>query len=125
MTSDVNLDDLRRRFARDMERGVVELNRLGYNAHYFHQMLLDHPAHEVARRLVLAKQPSYGLWRLKELGRLDMSAEMWVLLPWYEELFDDEIRRAAKLKLEQLEVDVSDELERLVRRLRPQREESE
>jgi len=123
MTSDVDLEDLRRRFARDMERGVVELARLGYNAHYFHQMLRDHPADEVARRLVLAKQPSYGLWRLKELGRLDMSAEMWVLLPWYEELFDAAVRDEAEKKLRLLDVDVSVELGRLVRRLQPEQEE--
>jgi hypothetical protein len=122
MTSDVDLDDLRRRFARDMERGVAELTRLGYNAHYFHQMLRDHPADEVARRLVLAKQPSYGLWRLKELGRLDMSAEMWVLLPWYEELFDATIRHEAENKLRLLNVDVPGELRRLVRRLQPEQE---
>lgn len=100
-----------------MERGVVELARLGYNATYFHQMLRDHPADEVARRLVLAKQPSYGLWRLKELGRLDMSVEMWVLLPWYAEVFDERIQDEARRKLELLEIDVPTELGRLVRRL--------
>ncbi len=105
-----------------MERGVIELARIGYNAHYFHQMLRDHPAHEVARRLVLARQPSYGLWRLKELGRLDMSAEMWVLLPWYEELFDPDIRHEAEKKLRLLGVDVQGELRRLVRRLQPEQE---
>lgn len=125
MTSDVGLDDLRRRFARDMERGVVELARLGYNAHYFHQMLGDYPAHEVARRLVLAKRPSYGLQRLKDLRRLDMSVEMWVLLPWYEPLFNEEIRDKARSKLELFGVDVSGELRLLIRRLQPEHDETE
>ena len=114
------MDDLRRQFASDMARGVVELARLGYNAHYFHQMLRDHPADEVARRLVLAKQPTYGLWKLKTMRRLDMSVEMWVLLPWYEALFDDSVRDEARLKLRLLEIDVPAELRRLVRRLRPE-----
>lgn len=125
MTSDVDIDDLRRRFARDMERGVAELARLGYNAHYFHQMLRDHPADEVARRLVLAKQPSYGLWRLKELGRLDMSIEMWVLLPWYAPLFHPDVRHEAEKKLRLLDVDVPVELGRLVQRLQPEHEQAE
>lgn len=125
MTSDIDLDDLRRRLARDMERGVVELARLGYNAHYFYQMLNDYPADEVARRLVRTKQPSYGLQRLKALRRLDMSAEMWILLPWYEPLFDEETRDMARVKLELFEVDVPAELGRLVRRLRPKHEASE
>jgi hypothetical protein len=125
MTSEVDLDDLRRRFARDMERGIAELARLGYNAHYFHQMLRDYPADEVARRLVLAQQPSYGLWRLNELRRLDMSVEMWVLLPWYEELFHADIRRQAEDKLRLLDVNVPDELERLVRRLQGEQDGTE
>lgn len=120
MTSEDDLEDLRRRFARDMDRGTAELARLGYNATLFHQMLRDHRADEVARRLILAKQPSYGLWRLKELRRLDMSVEMWVLLPWYEPLFASDIRRMAEDKLRLLEVDVPTELERLVRRLQPE-----
>lgn len=124
MTDDSDLGELRRRFARDMERGVAELARLGYNAHYFHEMLRDSPADEVARRLVRARQASYGLWRLKELGRLDMSVEMWVLLPWYERLFDDDIRDMARTKLALMEIDVEAELGRLTRRLQPTQGES-
>jgi hypothetical protein len=42
---------------------------------------------------------------------------MWVLLPWYEPLFDPEVRDQAVCKLRLLRVDVASELERLVRRL--------
>lgn len=118
MTDD--LDDLRRKFASDMHRGVRELARLGYHAHLFHQMLLDYSADEAARRLVLARDPSYGLWRLKELKKLDMSVEMWVLLPWYQPLFDEDVRDKARTKLRLLDVDVDHELERLTRRLQPE-----
>jgi hypothetical protein len=106
-------------FARDMLGGVRELAKLGYDASIFTRMLADHAADEVARQLVLNRIPSYGLWRLKELGRLDMSVEMWVLLPWYEPLFDEDIREKAAKKLDLLGVDVPTELDRLVQRLKP------
>ena len=104
-------------FHRDMARGVIELARLGYDASVFRGMLADHGAVEAARLLVLNPQPSYGLWRLKELRRLDTSVEMWVLLPWYEPLFPPEVREQAERKLRLLDVDVDAELSRLVRRL--------
>jgi hypothetical protein len=66
---------------------------------------------------VLAGAPSYGLWRLKSMGRLDMSVEMWVLLPWYEPLFDTDVRRKAEDKLRLLDVLLPDELDQLVRKL--------
>ncbi|MEU4444562.1 hypothetical protein AB0K14_12330 [Actinosynnema sp. NPDC050801] len=104
-------------FHQDMARGVVELARLGYDATVFRGMLVEHGAVEAARRLVLDPQPSYGLWRLKELRRLDTSVEMWVLLPWYEPLFGPEVREQAERKLRLLDVDVDAELARLVHRL--------
>lgn len=105
-----------RQFGADMRRGLVELSRLGYDATLFRRMLGEHGPVEAARRLVLDPKPSYGLWRLRELGRLDMSVEMWVLLPWYEPLFSSDVREQAELKLRALEVDVPAELARLVRR---------
>jgi hypothetical protein len=120
MTTPAELADLRRRFAGDMRRGVHELAQLGYDARLFIKMMADHGADEAARRLVLAKVPSYGLWRLKMLNKLDMSVEMWVLLPWYEPLFGSAIRQGAKDKLELLGVDdVAAQLACLVRRLDP------
>jgi len=71
-----DVDELRQQFARDMITGVRELAKLGYDASIFTRMLADHEADEVARRLVLDRIPSYGLWRLKELDKLDMSVEM-------------------------------------------------
>ncbi|WP_143139020.1 hypothetical protein [Lentzea waywayandensis] len=82
-------------------------------------MLTDHGAVEAARRLVLDPKPTYGLWRLQELDRLDASVEMWVLLPWYEPLFDQSIREQAERKLRLLDVDVDRELRQLVARLTP------
>jgi hypothetical protein len=116
--------DLARRFGQDMKRGVAELSRLGYDATLFQRMLADHGPVEAVRRLVLDPKPSYGLWRLQQLNRLDASAEMWVLLPWYERLFTQEVRELAKRKLRLLDIDidVDAELDRLTRRLSPNTE---
>ncbi len=117
--TDSNNAPLITRFGADMRRGIAQLSNRGYDATYFRRMLGDYGPVEAARRLVMDPVPSYGLWRLKELGRLDMSVEMWVLLPWYEPLFSSEVREQAENKLAALGVDVADELARLVRKLTP------
>lgn len=116
---DENTAALTKRFGADMRRGIAELSHQGYDASYFRRMLGDHGPVEAARRLVLDPTPSYGLWKLQQLGRLDTSVEMWVLLPWYEPLFAPEVRVQAETKLRALGVDVTTELARLVRRLEP------
>jgi hypothetical protein len=112
-----NLDELRHQFAGEMVRGADELARLGYDASRFRRMIADHGAVEAARRLALDPRPSEGLWRLQRMHRLDMSVEMWVLLPWYEPLFDQAVLDQAERKLDLLGVDVPGELDRLVHRL--------
>ena len=112
-------EELVRRFSGDMNRGVAELAQLGYDAKIFRMMLADHGAVEAARRLVADPKPSYGLWKLQEKNRLDASVEMWVLLPWYEPLFDQATRDQAERKLRLLGVDVERELRQLVARLQP------
>jgi hypothetical protein len=111
--------ELARRFGRDMTRGIAELSRLGYEPGLFKRMVGDHGPVEAARRLAVDPKPSYGLWRLQGLGRLDTSVEMWVLLPWYAPLFAPEVRERAEAKLRLLGVDVDTELSRLVTRLSP------
>jgi hypothetical protein len=73
--------ELVRRFGQDMKRGVAELCRLGYDATLFQRMLGEHGPVEAVRRLVLDPKPSYGLWRLQQLKRLDASAEMGFCCP--------------------------------------------
>jgi len=109
-------DELVRRFTADMRQGIETLERLGYPAHIFKRLLNRDGAVRAVTTLVLDRTPSYGLWRLKELGRLDMSAEMWVLLPWYERLFDQAVRDQAERKLRLLDVDVDRELRQLIDR---------
>lgn len=116
---DDNTAALTKRFGADMRRGIAELSTQGYDATYFRRMLGEHGPVEAARRLVLDPVPSYGLWKLQQMGRLDTSVEMWVLLPWYEPLFAPEVRERAEAKLRALDVDVAAQLARLVRRLEP------
>lgn len=111
--------ELAKRFQRDMERSAEELARLGYDANNFNRMLSLHGAVDAARRLVLDSKATTGLWQLTQIERLDTAVEMWVLLPWYEPLFDQTIRDRARRKLRQLDVDVDRELKQLVERLQP------
>jgi hypothetical protein len=66
----VAVAELTQRFGADMRRGIGELSRLGYDATLFRRMIGEHGPVEAARRLALDPVPSYGLWRLQELGRL-------------------------------------------------------
>jgi hypothetical protein len=107
-----DLMTLTKSFGADVRRGLAELSGLGYDATFLRRMLDNHGPVDAARRLVMA--PSDGLMRLKALERLDMSVEMWVLLPWYEPLFSKEVRDKATRKLRQLGVDVPAEIAQLV-----------
>lgn len=78
---DPDHDQLVRRFTRDVHQGIETLTRLGYTPTQFKIMVDREGAVRAATMLILDRVPSYGLWRLKELGRLDMSVEMWALLP--------------------------------------------
>lgn len=108
--------ELAARFTRELLDAVDELAKLGYNATYFKRMLQAHGGVYTARRLIIDTRPSEGLWQLLQLDRLEMSVEMWVLLPWYEPLFDYPLREKARRKLRQLGVDVDAELSRLAQR---------
>jgi hypothetical protein len=82
---DDEYEALVRRFTADMYQGIETLERLGYPARKFKALVDRDGAILAAANLVMDRVPSYGLWRLKELGRLHMSAEMWVLLPLIRE----------------------------------------
>lgn len=113
MASEADIRLLANQFTSYMYETVRALAKLGYSATRFHQMLNaenDGPA--VARRLVVA-DASDGLWRLKQLGRLDLSAEMAVLHPEFDELFEQSIRQHAYDKLVSMEFDVNSQLREL------------
>jgi hypothetical protein len=98
--------ELSREFHDGLVRGIEELARLGYDATYFRRMIAAQGGVGAARRLVLNDSPSYGLVRLGEMERLELSIEARVLLPRYEELFDRRVREKATRKLRQFGCDI-------------------
>ena len=73
---------------------------LGYRPTYFLQMVRQYGGLKAARRLLSASNPQYGLTRLWELGRLDLSVEALVLQDPWAELFSDIERQSARDRLE-------------------------
>src|SRR5579862_413211 len=71
--------------------GTERLKRdIGYNPTYFMQMVTDLGPVQASKQLIHSKNPSDGFTKLWETARLDMTVEAISLLPWYDDLFDDE-----------------------------------
>lgn len=110
MSSEPDIHQLSKDFTLYMYKTVRALRELGYNPTRFNQMLIaENDGVAVVRRLVMA-DASDGLWRLKQLGRLDLSVEMSVLHPEYEELFDQPTRDRAYSKLRDMDFNVDEQL---------------
>jgi hypothetical protein len=77
--------------------------RCRYNPHYFAEMLREHGPVETAKRLLRpTEDPQYGLFRLADCGRLDLSVEAIVLKPIYAPLFTQVERGVARERLDRL-----------------------
>ncbi|MGH9055709.1 MAG: hypothetical protein ACRDYY_07585 [Acidimicrobiales bacterium] len=89
-----------RYFAEDLRVGTDRLRReIGYNPTYFNRMVAEYGPVEACRRLIRADAVSDGFTKLWEHNRLDMTVEALSLLPWYNEVFDDDVRDHARRKL--------------------------
>lgn len=96
-----------RQFHRDMVLGVDRLKReIGYNATRFMQMVGVSGGAEAARHLLTGRDASDGFTTLWEHGRLEMSVEAHVLLPWYRELFTEAQLKTAERRLREHRFDV-------------------
>ncbi len=96
-----------RQFHRDMVLGVDRLKReIGYNATRFMQMVGASGGAEAARHLLTGRDASDGFTTLWEHGRLEMSVEAHVLLPWYRELFTETQVETAERRLREYRFDV-------------------
>jgi hypothetical protein len=89
-----------------MIRGPKELSKLGYTPVRFIQMVAEFGGVNAAHALLLGPEASDGFTQLWEIGRLDMSVEANVLLPWFEELFSREEQANARRKLEAYGFDI-------------------
>lgn len=81
-----------------------------YNPSYVLRLLDRYGPAEACRRLVRTRGMTSGFARLWEHRYLTMSVEALVILPWYEELFDDDLRKAARQRLETYGFDVEEYL---------------
>lgn len=86
-------------FHQAMLDGYQQLAKLGYRATYFLRMVQELGGVQAARQLINQEEVSEGFTRLWEMGRLDLSAEAFVLKPEYRELFTTEERKRARQRL--------------------------
>jgi len=89
-------------FKEGMLKTYREAFKLGYKATYFLRMVNEMGAVPAAKRLIHDPNFSSGFTQLWELKRLDLSVEALVLQPQWQELFDDQDRKAAREKLAKL-----------------------
>lgn len=87
-------------FHRAVLSGIEVLRSSGYSPTRFEQMVGVDGARDAARSLLRGRDASDGFTTLWEMGRLDMSIEAMVLLPWYESLFTDDERATARRRLD-------------------------
>ncbi|MFF8650525.1 hypothetical protein ACF06D_20130 [Streptomyces griseoluteus] len=95
------------RFHDDMRRGAERLKReIGYNPKRFAQMLGELGGVAAARQLLRGGNASDGFTTLWEARRLELSVEAFVLLPWYQHLFDEHHLDTARYRLSEHGFDV-------------------
>lgn len=91
-------------FHREMLSGDELLRKkFGYNATYFKQLVHQYGGVEAARRLLVSKEAQTGLFKLWELGCLEMSMENLVLQDRYASLFTPEELNMARKRLRDLQ----------------------
>jgi hypothetical protein len=94
-------------FHRELVRGSSRLKReISYNPTRFLQMVDDYGGVGAVQRLLHGRETSDGFTPLWAAGRLAMSCEAMVLLPWYEALFTDDQRGLARWRLTEHGFDV-------------------
>jgi hypothetical protein len=86
--------------------GCHTLKRLGYWPAYFFRELNEVGGLEATRALLRKRDTSDGFATLWELGRLDLTVEAILLLPWYRHLFTPEEQSIARWRLEENGFDV-------------------
>jgi hypothetical protein len=78
------------------------LDKCGYKATYFLQMVNEHGGLEAAKNLLHKKELSVGFMALWKRGRLDLTMEAMILEPTWNELFTEEEIEIAKKRLSDL-----------------------
>ncbi|MFF4399067.1 hypothetical protein [Streptomyces sp. NPDC001480] len=95
------------KFHDDVRRGAERLKReIGYNPTRFTQMLGELGGVGAAKQLLRGGNASDGFTTLWEANRLELSVEAFVLLPWYEHLFEEHHLETARHRLGEHRFDV-------------------
>ena len=94
-------EELEQKLLGEFEATLAEAWRTcRYPPHYFADMLRQFGACRTAKRLLgPTEDPQYGLFRLAECGRLDLSVEAIVLRQPYASLFDEVELNVARQRL--------------------------
>ncbi|MDO8587545.1 MAG: hypothetical protein Q7T82_10955 [Armatimonadota bacterium] len=92
-------EELRQVFIQDYK--VLKSKR--YNPIYFIRMLDEYGAVGTVKKLLAAKEPQTGLYRLKRLDCLKLSMEARVCDERFSSLFTTEEVRKARARLEEME----------------------
>jgi hypothetical protein len=94
-------------FHRELVAGSDRLKKdIGYNPTRFLQMVAEHGGPGAVHQLLKGQGGSDGFTTLWEAGRLDMSVEAMVLLPWYQELFTADEQDVARRRLTEYGFDI-------------------
>jgi len=97
------MDELAEQFEAQLWHTVEEALTEGYAPRRFEQMLRDHGGVQAAKLLIASGDIQYGLERLAELDRLDISLERVMLRPEFEPLFTQDELAAARWRLSQVQ----------------------
>ena len=92
-------NNLESEFHQAMLNIYTEAKKLGYNATYFLRMVRQYGGLGTARRLIREPTIQYGMTRLWELRRLDLSVEAHVVQECWAPLFTDAEQRKARERL--------------------------
>ena len=89
-------------FHEEMVRIYEEATKFGYRPAYFLQMVEEMGGLGAARQLLRGSKISYGLQRLYDEGRLDISMEALILQDPWSSLFTEAELAQAKQRLDDL-----------------------
>ncbi len=96
----------RNAFNSDMEDGYESLKTLGYSATAWLVMMRQRTPVLAAKDLMRGPKTSHGFQKLLDMKRLHMSAEYFMLKPWYQQLFEPHELEEARKRLILHEFDV-------------------